>query len=143
MKEMLEKGLHLDQATIEDMRMVTCHWLTKTNKPYIIVRLQNMKCRKLLNNKKKEMDKNYMPHGQRIFIREDLTKVNLVCVYTVYVNLVSRMVRLGSQKIQIEIKCYIPCILCWDWLLIFGISWFYELNVLVVLHLTGGQKLIV
>ena len=107
-KETLQKGFHLDQTTIEDMKMAACHWVTKTNKPYIIVRFQNMKCTKLLDNRKKDIYKNYMPHGQRIFIRDDLTKVNLLYVYAVFISFVAKMVQTGTKKLQIQIKCYIP-----------------------------------
>ena len=71
---MLQVGPHLEQAVVADMRIVACHWVTKTTKPYIILRLDSMKCKKLLDSRKRQIDKNYMPHGQKIFIRDDLTK---------------------------------------------------------------------
>ena len=81
--DMLLRGLHLEEARVADMKAVACHWVTKTSKPYIILRLDTMKSKKLLDSKKRQFDKNYTPHGNRIFIRDDLTKVNaffFICI---------------------------------------------------------------
>ena len=110
---MLEHGLHFDSAMIDEMKISACHWVTKTNKPYIIIRFETMKCKKLLDRKKKDMDRNYMPHGQRLFVRDDLTRDQSIVAkevrdiamilrskgYYVYANL--EKLRIGQPPSQI------------------------------------------
>ena len=72
---MMLVGFGTQQDDVNKMKFAALHWVTKSKTPFIMIKFLTMDDKKCFERKRRFLNNSYTPHGSRLTIRNDWTKL--------------------------------------------------------------------